>query len=202
MTEARPSKESWPLHTHLEMTVTLNCAVLHSLSEGHWPATALKLITNGRAEPVTTAEVQELAKWDLTTLDTLSISGLGIGYADNVHVTVEVLCRANWPKLRSLDISFNSMGDALVQGLIGGNWPLLQTLSLFGNLISGCGVQQLIGADWPCLSEVQLGPYTGQGIRTHVENLLRARWPVISVCCDAYQKGFCSARALWERRSG
>lgn len=200
VTEARPSKESWPLHTHLEMSVSIDCATLHSLSEGHWPATALKL-TN-RAEPITIAAVQELIKWDLSTLDTLSIGGLGIGYADNMQSSFEVLCRANWPRLRRLDISYNSMGDTFVQDLIGGKWPLLETLCLFGNLISGCGVRQLVRAEWPCLSQVQLGPFkelvhrSGQGTEIYVKKLLRAKWPAVSVQCDGAQ--YRSYDGVWQ----
>lgn len=127
--EARPSINMWPASTSLAFTIYHPTSyTIKSLAAGYWPATLVAIVANDAME-FSSLLLDQLTKWDLPHMHTLSLSDLGL--CDEKHMQVlQFLLQGSWPCLQKLDLGGNNLSHKSVLKLAGCNWPLLEVIDL------------------------------------------------------------------------
>lgn len=157
-TKTRPSLQSWPRRTVMDMTVNSGhlTPVLRSLSKGYWPVKRLNMAGHPSHphETLSTRALNELVTWDLSALEVLSFTNFGVGHPWNLIEVIHVLSHGVWSNLRRLDLDVDRVSDAFVQ-LTQGKWPLLECLNIACKHEDG-EFLGLLEASWPQMPGLDL----------------------------------------------
>ncbi|KAL3153188.1 hypothetical protein ABBQ38_011939 [Trebouxia sp. C0009 RCD-2024] len=140
--------------------------------------------------------VEGLAKVDLQHLQVLNLSRCNLGthasyigsrggedILDALALAVQrpyVLASCDWPLLRKLDLSQNSLKDRFIGHLVHGNWPCLQELDMCDNELHEEGVKHLVKGKWPFLRQLKFNSIFLRITRVNSEALsqvFRSKWP-------------------------
>ena len=97
--------------------------------------------------------------------------------ADSPHKLLEMVCRANWPKLADLRLPFHDFGS--VAPLRQADWCLLSNLDLSSNCLGSKAVRHLAACAWPRLRRLVLARNSlgYKGIR----HLVCGHWPELRI---------------------
>ena len=156
---------------HLEWN-RLPGSVMSVLSQARWAT--LEVLDLYNCAHIDMEAVQCLARAAWPRLSNLRIDPK---VANKDPVTMVVLSQANWPCLRTICLSHNTLTLSACAALGSASWPLLEKLSVAVTDIGADHIQHLVQAHWPLLSclDLRYNLINERGI----ELLLKGRWPAL-----------------------
>ena len=160
-------RAKWPKLKYLSVAGNmLSARAVKQLSRGHWPH--LDMLNMGRTRNCMKPAVQFLSNTQWPALRFLQLPDVGL----KVEALVR-LAQLNWPKLQHLDLSQNSLNDAISQ-LSACRLPQLTSLDLCGNSLDAAAITFLCTANLPLLESLEL-QYCELSLQA-VPELLKGQW--------------------------
>ena len=140
-----------------------------------WPSN-LKILDLSNTSLSQEKQLERLFTNKCPSLEDLCLRGTNIT-TEGIQVLTQ---KSDWPNLKKLDVSHNSIPNEGIQPLAMANWPLLEHLNLEDTKITVQGIELLISqSNWPRLKELNISwnPIRNEGL----EILVSAKWPQLEL---------------------